>query len=446
MNTEITKPCHIWRRQGKCWRGASCKFSHSFEHNTEGCDADGRKVFYPTGTARMPAQASRNTGTVIATISLSSLEPYDANNFITITGFKYVTSYNISNGKPTTIMVPGSPPKWSPPALPTTLQSNIGSKLTDKEAYQAQVSTNSLFAALSVSIAHTDTRTLPSTDLIIDRNVLRKLLDFVGGKVDQSWELNVQMVRNTMVFEKNEQGVARYSSQGYGIPFERAFLKYEDDSLKGTSGHYRMATYEIGGMQWMVRFEVDGYYDVRSTKDITGSFQSLDLGQARHGLQSLNTNPNVNESSYQGIRIVKSEIEMCILPMIEVKTAKVGKSPTRAKWMPQLYFSQVKHLIIANHNDGVFEKSYITESDKSEDMREWEVANQEKLQKLLQLIRAVKNTVNKTKGRKATVLCKKSEKKDEILILEQKTKGLKLGEGVTEQLWGPPATNVIQSF
>ncbi|EDN99260.1 hypothetical protein SS1G_02112 [Sclerotinia sclerotiorum 1980 UF-70] len=325
-------------------------------------------------------------------------------------------------------MVPSSPPKWSPPALPTTLKPSIGIKL-DKEAYQMQVSMNSLFAALSVSIARTDTHTLPSTDLIIDRNVLRKLLDFVGGKVGHSWELNVQMFRNTMIFEKNEQGVARYSSQGYGIPFERAFLRYKDDSLKETIGHYRMAAYEIGGMKWMVRFEFDGYYDVRSTKDLTRSFQSLDLDRARHSLQLLNINSNGKESTYQGIKIVKSEIEMCTLPMIEVKTAKVGKSPTRAKWMPQLYFSQVKHLIIANHNEGVFEKSYITECDKSEDMREWEVANQGKLQKLLQLISAIQNTVNKTKGRKAIVLCKKGEKKDEILIIEHKGKGLELKDG-----------------
>ncbi|KAF7858967.1 hypothetical protein EAF04_009008 [Stromatinia cepivora] len=432
---EITKPCHTWRRQGKCWRGANYD-----------CNADSRKIAHPTRTARTAAQFSRNIGAAIATVSLSSLEAYDAENLITITGFKYVASYNISNGKSIAIMVPGSPPKWSPPALPITLQPDIGSKLTDKEAYQTHVSMTPLFAALSVSIAPTDIHTLPSMDLIIDRNVLRKLLDFVGGKVDQPWELNIEMVRNTMVFEKNEQGVTRYSSQGYGIPFERAFLRYEDDSLKGTSGHYRMAAYEIGGMKWMVRFEVDGCYDVRSTKDLTGSFQSLDLDQTRHGLQAPNINPNVKESSYQGIKIVKSEIDMSTLPMIEVKTAKVGKFPTRAKWMPQLYFSQVKHLIIANHNGGVFEKSYITESDKSEDMRKWEGANQGKLQKLLQLISAIKNTVNKTEGRGAVVLCKKNEKKDEILILEQKGKGLKLEEGVIERLWGPPATNVIGSF
>ncbi|ESZ91389.1 hypothetical protein SBOR_8208 [Sclerotinia borealis F-4128] len=395
-------------------------------------------------TSKKLGELFRNTGETIASIRVSSLVTDSTNERVTITEYKHVTSFNFLNTIPLTIMVPGSPPIWSPPAMPVNIQPDvINSKMVRKAERQAQRSSIApVFAALSVNIA--DTSFLPSTDLITDRNSLRKLLAFVNGRVEQIWKIDVELVRNTMVITQNTEGIPRHHPGGYGVSFEKAFLKYSDE-FKRSREHNRVAVYKIGGMNWMVGFEVDGCYGVQGREGLSQKLQTLNLNptidvQSSDGLQkspdTLNLNPKT-QTTYPGIRIIKTGTEISTLPLLEVKTAKMGRSPPRAKLMPQLYFSQTKHLIVANYDGGTFDEAHITETDKTEDMREWEEENQEKLQKLLHLISSIRDIVNGTEGKKAVLLCERG-KKNLIRVLEQKGKGLQLEEKFVTQLWGPP--------
>ncbi|KAG4032568.1 hypothetical protein MFRU_006g00390 [Monilinia fructicola] len=432
MNTRGMQTCHFWRK-GNCKRGVDCQFLHTNELNQDSTTSNDLNMKSSKSTTRYAAQLTRNAGRVITIIKLLSLDnlTLDTNEQIGIKDFRYVASYNLLWKKSLSILVPGSPPIWSPPTLPIKLKNDNNRTLIGGKDYKTQVSMAPVLAALSVSI--TDISILSSTDLITDRNSLRKLLDFVNGKVDQVWKIDVEVVRNTMVFEKNAASVGRHTSNGYGFQFEEAFLKYPK-SLKGSSEHHRIATYEIGGMKWMVRFEVDGCYDAQS---IEGLSQSL---------QNLGTSSEIEESTYKNIKILKTPTPISDLPILEVKTAKMNSSPSRAKWMPQLYFSQTKHLIIANHKDGVFDHANIKESDKTQDMRQWEEENQGMLRKLLQLIGTIKNIVNGIEGRKVVLLCEKGNKKHEISVLEQTRKREMIDEELIKKLWGPPAMAVSQRF
>ncbi|QSZ36218.1 hypothetical protein DSL72_007344 [Monilinia vaccinii-corymbosi] len=369
--------CHFWR-EGRCTRGVDCKFSHSDESN-DGSSASSELTYLTQRTRSLnstPARLTRNTGSIITTIKRVSLDnlPLRADAPITITGFQFAASYNLVWTKSLSIMVPGCPPIWSPPPMPIKLKADNHKTLIGRAQYQTQVSMAPVLAALSVSI--TDTSTLPSIDLITDRNSLRKLLDFVNGKVGQTWKIDVELVRNTMIFAKNAEGISRHKSDGYGFPFEAAFLKYPEE-LKGTSEHHRIATYDIGGMKWMVRFEADGCYDAQSTEG---------LSQSPGTPGTLRSSSEIEEATYKNIKIHKTATAISTLPILEVKTAKLNRSPKRSQWMPQLYFSQTNHLIIANHDDGIFDHANIKESDQTENMRQWEQENQGMLQKLLHLI------------------------------------------------------------
>ncbi|KAB8293745.1 hypothetical protein EYC80_009230 [Monilinia laxa] len=432
MDTRGMKTCHFWRR-GNCKRGIDCQFLHSTELNEDSTTSNNRNMKSPKAAMRFAAQTTRDAGRVITTIALLSLDnlTLDTNEHIGIKDFEYVASYNLLWKKSLSIMVPGSPSIWSPPTLPIKLKEDNSRISIGKAEYQTQVSMAPVLAAISASI--TDISTLSSTDLITDRNSLRKLLDFVNGKVGQVWKLDVELVRNTMIFEKNAASIGRYTSNGYGFQFEEAFLKYPE-SLKGSSEHHRIATYEIGGMKWMVRFEADGCYGAQSIEGLSQSLQTLGIGS------------EIEESTYKNIKILKTKAPISPLPILEVKTAKMNSSPNRAKWMPQLYFSQTKHLIIASHKDGVFDHANIKEFDKTQDMQKWEEENQGMLQKLLQLISIIKNTVNGIEGRKAVLLCEKGDKKHEISVREQTRKGKIVDEELTRKLWGPPAMAMSQGF
>jgi hypothetical protein len=47
---------------------------------------------------------------------------------------------------------------------------------------------------------------------------------------------------------------------GYGHEFEESFLTFD---LQGSSGHHRIIRYNLGGIESLGRFEVDGYIDDR---------------------------------------------------------------------------------------------------------------------------------------------------------------------------------------
>lgn len=101
-------------------------------------------------------------------------------------------------------------------------------------------------------------------DLVTDRNSLRKLLRFVSGKIPQDWRIDVDIVENTIFFTRWEENqiqiITGAKESGYGHEFEKAFLTYDSD-LRQSSGHHRIVRYNLGGIECMVRFEVDGCLD-----------------------------------------------------------------------------------------------------------------------------------------------------------------------------------------
>jgi hypothetical protein len=62
-------------------------------------------------------------------------------------------------------------------------------------------------------------------------------------------------------WEKNKVRIITGSfNSGYGHGFENTFMKF-GKGLEDSSAHHRIVEYTIGGMNWMVRYEANGYFD-----------------------------------------------------------------------------------------------------------------------------------------------------------------------------------------
>jgi hypothetical protein len=143
--------------------------------------------------------------------------------------------------------------------------------------------------------------------LTTDRNSLRKLLRSVSGKVPKSWRIDVDVIEDTMFFTRWEENqlqiITGARDSGYGHEFKKAFLSF-DSNLQESSGHHRMIRYNLGGIECIVRFEVDGYVDDGLGIDNQTSIETIDnetsivgeLSQALSGLHVQNST-NVFASS-----------------------------------------------------------------------------------------------------------------------------------------------------
>lgn len=266
--------------------------------------------------------------------------------------------------------------------------------------------------------------------LTTDRNSLRKLLRFVSGKVPENWRIDVDIIEDTMFFTRWEESkfqiIAGRFQSGYGHEFEKAFLRY-DSKLQESSGHHRIVRYNLGGVECLVRFEVDGYVG-------NGFGDDDELTQALSGLQVQSPenlfalNPASEVKVIQRGRLVNNQT------ILELKS----RSSTNIKMneiIPQLWISQTHNLFVGRHKEGLVE----AEPERfhmDEKFPNWEVANQEHLRTLVTLITEIRNVAKGIKGGQCMLVCKQEEKPRVLRVYKRNGAAFFLPKGVREVCWG----------
>jgi hypothetical protein len=371
--------------------------------------------------------------TAIYNITLSSINNAETAEKVCLTNYQQVASYNWTEKQVPTILVPGRPPKWSPPSLPTTLQNDKGQVFINQNGARSSNPMAPIFSALQVMYPDQSLRDvcdMRSVDLITDRSNLRKLCYFASGQVRQGFRIDVEIVEQTMVFTRREERntfVCKGDKlAGYGHEFEKNFLEYEK-SVEGSTGHHQVAAYDIGGMKWMVRFEVDGY--------LGSEEQGNDLNLAIQNLK-IDTEPTVIQKVL-GITVIQKSSAVPPESILEVKTGKES-SMKKQQWMQQAYFSQTKNLIGARVGlNGVLTEENIHKVDLTHDLQSWErdEKNQRVLRSVVGIIGRIRTLVDGMKGKKAALWCHR-QSKDVIHVHEYTGPGMKLREEVVAKLWG----------
>ncbi|KAK7178333.1 hypothetical protein PSPO01_15621 [Paraphaeosphaeria sporulosa] len=311
---------------------------------------------------------------VVASIFRSDLSDRLDPALATITDFEYLASYSWLESDVHTIVVPGCPPLWSPPAGPLKLEPDSGRVyIVQNAARIPDAPLEPVFAALSVQ--KPDFK-MGSVDVITDRNNIRKLLRFLDGTSSESFQIQVEILDGKTALltrVENETTTVIQGFQGYGRNFEKACTT----GATGTSGYYRITSFRFGGLQYLVRHETDGYIDdasVRSPVQIQAKTTDS-LPQLLETLQLADAAPARAHTSAINIKS-EGKVVNCS-SILEIKTRAAGKRLDMNDIAAQLWVSQTPHLAVSYHTNGLFNNFKVL--DMTQNVRDWERSNQKVL-------------------------------------------------------------------
>lgn len=256
-------------------------------------------------------------------------------------------------------------------------------------------------------------------DVVLDRNSLRKLLDFTSGRISQDFRLELLIVDNTLFIERCERNVrdlvGMTISRGYGRNFEKVFTEHQAAS-EDSGAHHRVLNYCIGDLNCAVRFEVDACYRIGD-----------DDGDIDCSLPFRPDDMSIDVTNIHSIR----EAMMPQSTAAELKST--GSSKSLGNYLPQLWFGRTPWLIIGKHDKGAVNSVQIIEAGKL--FPEWETKHQDQLRKLAWIITELKNSVANNGKKNCIAVCKKTDEPKRIQIFQ--SRGLKhaLPENMINQFW-----------
>ncbi|KAJ4161694.1 uncharacterized protein LMH87_007717 [Akanthomyces muscarius] len=296
---------------------------------------------------------------------------------------KLICSYNWNDSFKPRFWVPGRAPKWKQVALPRTVPPDSGRVFIDQnEARSPKYTYWPMFNAIDVI---NPGFSFDGIDIVVNRNSLRKLLSFCSGHRQEAFRLYLLLTKNTLFIERSEQAdteVAKPSEKRYGFSFEKAFTQ-QPTGAENSTGHHRVLQYLLGDLRCAVRCETDACYEMEPSQDEGIDSLLVQMGDLR-----------LSEASpTRGMAMPQSSAA-------ELKTARKHKSV--GQFMPQLWFGRTPWLIVGEHEEGTFHSISITHAQPL--FRQWEIRQQVALRKLVEVLRALREAVEKNNCKNCVAL------------------------------------------
>jgi len=249
-------------------------------------------------------------------------------------------------------------------------------------------------------------------DIVTDRRPLRKLIEFVRNEAED-FEFGIEAIGKTVLFVRTEKMTretippGRY--QGYRREFEEAYTQLSS-SAEGSSSHYRIARYNLGGLNMVVRSAFDAYLEQIASKleataargtekhreeDPTTSVRSVSLENA----------PSIADTPVApGLQVIRDEDDIPYAALVEHKTRnEFARWPWNIEGkMPDLWLSQTPILIEAAHQNagtkwsraeslgpGMAEFVDIDVRDMHEKVYDWQAKNSNTIRGFLEVLKKV---------------------------------------------------------
>lgn len=249
-------------------------------------------------------------------------------------------------------------------------------------------------------------------DIVVNRNSLRKLLDLCGGRVTESFRVNLLQVQSSLFIERCEKSARKLvrgsQNSGWGRNFERAFTDFPL-GLEDSTGHHRVLRYPLGNLNCVVRFEVDACYETRgedrAEEPTHQTVHRADAESVTLMLDELSIGGSAQNAAArdQTTRTTGQARTPSQSTAAEIKTSVKPKPP--GAYLPQLWFGRTPWLIIGYHTDGVFTEVKVT--DAGARFIDWENKHQTKLLKLVSLLTELRKVVRKHGGGNCIAICEK---------------------------------------
>ncbi|KAI0903395.1 hypothetical protein F4823DRAFT_283386 [Ustulina deusta] len=348
-------------------------------------------------------------------ISEANLEPC-SNSVTSDPGYQLICTYNWQDSKKASIEIPGFAPIWQHVPLPIALPPDKGTYYIDQsEARIPEYPFEPVFRAAEVM---SPVINFDDIDIIINRNSLRKFLDFCAGIVQVSFCVNLSIVHNTLFVERCEKSARHLirgaGGTGWGHNFEKAFTKISKPEDRSTQ-HHRVLKYAMGGLNCLVRFEVDACYeDPGERGELVGdgvqNDLALELGNLSIGSTSGNNEigPTQTSDTRKGLRIMPQSTAA------EIKTSASRK--TLGSCLPQLWFGRTPWLIVGHHVKGTFDRVHIANAEHQ--FAAWESRHQIKLRKMVTLLSQLREAVKMSGSKRCIAICEKGTNPRELAVFE----------------------------
>ncbi|KAF7537295.1 hypothetical protein G7054_g3808 [Neopestalotiopsis clavispora] len=383
----------------------------------------------------------RGTGATISSVSSSSLALSGHETLVSSRGgCELLCSYNWINRARPSIYVPGGAPVFKEVPLPIILEKDSGLQYIDQNA--ARVPKYPFEVVFDALQAMNPNVTFDEIDVLVNRNSLRRLLEFCQGRRPDSFRLNLFVIDNTLIIERctksAKQMIHGSANAGYGKSFEHAITEARKE-LQGSMGHHCVLKYNLGSLNCAVRFEVDACViptavdpQIKAAGTRGGQIPS-DVNRLTGDLQALNLDKKQTSALADGgtMHVIRSGPGTSPSHMAEIKA---NAKPARQS-LPQMWFGRTPHLIRGTHDEATFTK--ISVDDISQNFEVWEnnPQNQEALQKMVGLISQLRDMVQATPEKSCVAVYRKSPNQPSLNILHSTNKRKPLPVHVTKRFW-----------
>ncbi|KAF7559945.1 hypothetical protein G7046_g4215 [Stylonectria norvegica] len=386
-----------------------------------------------------------DAGDILKTIRSTDISPSQT-AVTSSSGYDMLCSYNWVNLQKPTVYVPGNPPHYVNMPLPMRLLRDEGIHFIDQNSFKLpKYPFEVVFRAIEIM---SPSFKFDDVDVVINRNSLRKLLEFCLDKSQMSFRLVLHTIGNTLVVERCEENtvdmiIGPHSNSGFGHSFEQA-TTFAPAGMEDICGHHRVLRYSLGGLSCAVRFEVDASYDPEGeatlfeprTTTMSGGDETELLAKAL-GTFKLDTKTSggsaPSSQDEPKIEVILRGTAVSHHKMAEIKSLKMFKSSKRP--MAQLWFGRTPFLIQGLHQDGVFSKIQI--SNAGSDFKRWETEdrNQAALRKVASLLDQLRAVVKETKGNSCIAIYTRGVQPKEIRIFGMRESQQPLPKDVIERFW-----------
>ncbi|KAL4912230.1 hypothetical protein BDW62DRAFT_216479 [Aspergillus aurantiobrunneus] len=328
-------------------------------------------------------------GSLLATITRSDLE----DSFKTlsagkevpnITGCKLVGSYNWLDRKHPTILVPGSPPAWTPIPPSGKLPEDSGLYFRDPNA--ARYAVHVFEPAVKAILQQESEFDFSKIDLVACSSTMGNLRRFIT-EPDKGFRLVVEAVGSAVFLVRRENSPTQTIPNvfGYGHTFPEANTTWSSD-VKGSESHQRIIQYEFAGLSCLVRYQADGY--LPKLHQPTASHKKATAVTPEDLLTPL-AETTVSRVGPEAKQVLTTESGGEVVPQsatfdLKTRSAKKEYADVVKGELPRLWLAQVPNFVVGFHKSGLFDDVRVV--DVRREVQQWEKEHESDLRKLAALL------------------------------------------------------------